>query len=103
MQKQEALFLRQRRHNFVRIVLFGAPFLLCLIELGHPVLDTTNTFRMLSPIVIWWIIMHIMIAPLFALMGWALWLLLEGIRGPIAWTSRVAASTFSVFAIGYEF
>ncbi len=103
MQKQETVFVRQRRHPLVRIVLFGTPLVLCLAELGHPILDPINTIQMLSPIVIWWIALHIMMGPLFALMGWAVWLILEGVSGPIALISRMAACIFSVFAIGYEF
>jgi len=99
---QQALFARSRKTPFLRVVLFGTPLCTCLVELGHPILDRDNTIHMLAPIVTQWIFIHLALAPLFALTGWALWLLLEEVSGILAWISRSATSVFAVGAIGYE-
>lgn len=40
--------------------------------------------------------------PLFALTGWAFFLLLEGVQGRVAAIAKVAACLYAVLAIGYE-
>jgi len=42
--------------------------------------------------------LHLILLPLFALMGAAIWALLEGVGGAAAWAARVAAF---VFLVGY--
>src|SRR5450755_1197515 len=61
-----------------RVVLLGTPAVLVLVELGHPLLDHEHTISMLASINTWWIILHVLLIPLFALMGWAFFLLLQG-------------------------
>jgi hypothetical protein len=85
-----------------RVVLFGTPLLLCILELGHPLLDHMNPIRMLAPIVTWWIILHLLLVPLFALMGWTLFLLLQGIQNSAATLCRYATVVYISFTIGYD-
>jgi hypothetical protein len=42
--------------------------------------------------------LHLLLLPLFALMGVAIWVLLEGVGGAVAWAARVAAF---LFLVGY--
>lgn len=45
----------------------------------------------------WWTTLHILLLPVFPLLGVALWLLLRGVRGPVAWVGRVAAFGYAAF------
>jgi hypothetical protein len=45
----------------------------------------------------WWTILHIVLVPLFPLLGVAHWVLLRGERGVIAWISRIAAFLYIAF------
>src|SRR5689334_15319283 len=91
-----------RQDVFRRIILLGTPLILCLLELGHPLLDHKNPIRMLAPIVTWWITLHLLLIPLFALMGLAFYLLLQDIHNPAATISRWAMAIHVAFAIGYD-
>jgi hypothetical protein len=51
----------------------------------------------LVPIAGWWIALHTIGFVPFALMGAALWMLVEGLRGLAATVSRVAAVVFAVY------
>ncbi len=42
----------------------------------------------------WWQL-HIPLIPLFPLLAAAMWLVLRGVRGPVAWVARVAAYLFA--------
>lgn len=44
----------------------------------------------------WWTL-HIWLIPVFPLVGVAIWVLLRGERGPLAWAARVAAYGFAAF------
>ena len=85
-----------------RVILLGTPVALLLAGLAHPLLDHVHTIQMLTPINTWWIILHVLLIPLFALMGWSFFLLLEGINSRTATVSRYAAIVYTSFAIGYD-
>ncbi|HZS75130.1 MAG TPA: hypothetical protein VFA41_00835 [Ktedonobacteraceae bacterium] len=91
-----------RRDILRRVVLFGTPVVLIILELGHPLLDHMNTIRMLTPIVGWWIVLHVLLIPLFALMGYSMFLLLQGIQSLAATISRCATVIFVAFEVGYD-
>src|SRR5260370_7270819 len=97
MQHDAVLSLRQ--DTLRRIVLFGTPVVLILLELGHPLLDHMNPIKMLAPIALWWIVLHVLLIPLFALMGYSLFLLLQGVQSKPATISRVATVLFVAFAL----
>jgi len=99
---QSPIVSPQRRQIWHRLVLFGTPVTLVILELGHPLLDHMNTIRMLTPIVTWWIILHMLLIPLFALMGYSLFLLLRGVHNLAATTSRCATVIFVAFEVGYD-
>ncbi|GAC1348425.1 MAG: hypothetical protein NVSMB27_16160 [Ktedonobacteraceae bacterium] len=91
-----------RREVLRRIVLLGTPIALIILELGHPLLDHMNPIRMLAPIAMWWIVLHVLLVPLFALMGYSLFLLLQGVHSNAATISRCATIIFVAFEVGYD-
>ncbi|HYL44464.1 MAG TPA: hypothetical protein VEU97_13860 [Ktedonobacteraceae bacterium] len=99
---QSTIDVARRRELLLRVVLLGTPVLLGILELGHPLLDHMNTIKMLAPIVDWWIILHLLLVPLFALMGWTFFLLLRGIQNGAATLCRYATVIYISFSIGYD-
>jgi len=85
-----------------RIVLLGTPVLLGLLELGHPLLDHEHTISMLTPLLTWWIVLHMLLVPLFALMGWTFFLLLDGVQNRAATLCRYVTVVYISFSIGYD-
>lgn len=100
MQNTTAISLHQGMLR--RIVLLGTPAILIILELSHPLLDRVNPIGMLAPIAMWWIILHILLIPFFALMGYSLFLLLQDIHSPAATISRFATVVFVAFEVGYD-
>lgn len=99
---QSATVISPRQNILRRLVLFGTPIALIPLELGHPLLDHANPIGMLAPIAAWWIVLHILLVPLFALMGYSLFLLLQGIHSTAATISRCATVIFVAFEVGYD-
>jgi hypothetical protein len=85
-----------RRLALRRIVLLGTPLGLTVLMLFHPSPYDDVTGE-LVPIAGWWIALHTIGFVLFALMGAAVWMLTEGLRGVVATLSRVAAVVFALF------
>ncbi len=92
----------RRQDVLRRVVLLGTPLILGILELGHPLLDHMNPIKMLAPIATWWIILHLLLVPLFALMGWMLFLLLQDVHNRAATVSRYATVVYISFTIGYD-
>ena len=99
---QNVIVSSQSQSVLRRVVLLGTPLLLGILELGHPLLDHMNPIKMLAPIATWWIILHLLLVPLFALMGWTFFLLLQGIQNKAATLCRYATVTYISFTIGYD-
>jgi hypothetical protein len=74
-----------------RLLLIGTPLVLALLMIVHQLIDQFE--RPLA-----FLELHLLLLPLFALMGVAIWVLLEGIGGAVAWAARVAAF---LFLVGY--
>ena len=91
-----------RQHVWHRWVLFGTPLMLGVLELGHPLLNHEDTIGMLRPIAAWWIVLHLLLVPLFVLMGWTFFLLLRGVENRAATLSRYATVVYVAFSIGYD-
>ena len=79
-----------------RLVLLGTPLALAALMLFHPS-PYDDVARDLVPIAGFWTALHAVQFVLFALMGWAVWLLVEGLGGVAATVSRVAAAVFVLF------
>ncbi len=79
-----------------RAVLLGSPLTLAILEFFHPLVsrDVAGT---LFPVASWWVTLHVVQLVLFALVGAALWLLTDGLRGVAATVSRLGAAAFVVF------
>ncbi len=74
----------------LRVVLPAAPALLCAaVGLSHPVFLTPQTAGA-------WRLGHLLLLPLFPLVGLALVWLLRGERNPLAWVARVLAYGWAV-------
>src|SRR5260370_42418712 len=99
---QHDAVLSPRQDTLRRLVLFGTPVVLILLELGHPLLDHMNPIKMLAPIALWWIVLHVLLIPMFALMGYSLFLLLQGVQSRAATISRFATVVFVAFEVGYD-
>src|SRR5260370_38472046 len=99
---QDTIVPSRREEVVHRVVLLGTPVTLVILELGHPLLDRMNPINMLAPIATWWIVLHVLLVPLFALMGWALFLLIRNLHSRAATVSRYATVVFTAFAIEYD-
>ena len=74
-----------------RLVLIGTPLALAPLMVLHQLIDQVEQPEA-------FLVLHLLLLPLFALMGVAIWALLEGVDGGAAWAARVAAF---VFLVGY--
>ena len=99
---QHILVDKHRVNLLRRSILFGTPLMLGLLEIGHPLLNHMHTINTLAPIVSWWIILHVLQIPLSGLMGYAFFLLLQGIHNNAANLSRCAVVIYIPFVIGYD-
>lgn len=72
------------------LVVAGPPIVLAGFGLTHPVDLTPDT----AP---WWTTLHILLIPVFPLLGVAHWLLVRGVPGLLAGVSRVAAFGYVTF------
>jgi len=80
-----------RRLALRRLLLIGTPLVLALLMVVHQLIDQFD-----QPSA--FLVLHLILLPLFALMGVAIWVLLEGVSGAVAWAARVSAF---VFLVGY--
>ena len=74
-----------------RLLLIGTPLVLASLMIVHQLIDQFE-----RPIA--FLELHLLLLPLFALMGVAIRVLLEDIGGAVAWAARVAAF---LFLVGY--
>ncbi|GAB7193544.1 hypothetical protein NUM3379_42540 [Kineococcus sp. NUM-3379] len=74
--------VRERRAVLLAVVL--PPLLLAVVGLFHPHHLDAGTAS-------WWTLMHVLLLPVFPLLGVAHWVLLRGEPGVLAWLSRTAA------------
>ena len=78
-------------------VMFGAPALLGILELGHPAFSPWDpVIDTLAPIALWWTALHVVQVPLFGLLGLAVVLLLVDLHSRAAQISRCAIAVFVV-------
>ncbi len=65
-------------------------------------LGTTHPMHLDGGTAGWWFHLHLLLIPLFPLLGINLWWLLAGERGPLAWVGRVAAFVYLTFYGGLD-
>jgi len=71
------------------------PLVLAGVGLSHPTLLSTGS----AP---WWTTMHLVLLPLFPLLGVAIWVLLRHDRTAVGWGGRVAAVVYTAFYGGLD-
>jgi len=76
-----------------RTLLFAPPALLSIVNFRHPIL-TAPIYRSVSPHLPWWSTLHLLNLGLFALLGLAVYLLLDRVHNAAATLSRVALAVF---------
>jgi hypothetical protein len=74
-----------------RLLLVGTPLVLAFLMIVHQLIDQVEQPGA-------FLALHLVLLPLFALMGVTIWTLLEGVSGAVAWAARAAAF---VFLVGY--
>ncbi len=79
---------------FRRLVLFGTPLVTGTLEITHPAHPFAGPE--------WWLALHVLQVPLFALLALAVGLLTSGLPGPLPLLSRLAAGVFAAFYIAYD-
>ena len=86
----------ERMKTWTRAALVAAPApALALAGLVHPSdLDASTAHR-------WWTL-HVVLLPVFPLLGGSVWLLLRGERGPVPALARLAAYGFATFYTGLD-
>jgi len=84
-------------HPFLRrIIVLGTPLAVGILNLFHP------SSMAIRPNLDWWITLHILNLPLFALLGLAAMLLLDGKPGLVATCSRVLLAIFAVLYPAFD-
>ena len=78
-------------------VLLGTPLTLSLLMLLLHPSPYDDVAGELVPIAGFWTLLHTVQFVLFALMGWAVWMLVDGLSGIAATVSRMAAAVFVLF------
>ncbi len=90
----------------VRLVILGAPLALGLVEVWHfeslpfdseGELGPFTRFRTLAPVADQWLIVHLLQAPLLALVGLAVYLMVRELGGAAAAVARFSMVVFVVF------
>lgn len=71
------------------------PVVLAGVGLSHPTLLSTESAS-------WWTTMHLVLLPLFPLLGVAIWVLLRHDRTAVGWGGRVAAVIYTAFYGGLD-
>ena len=80
-----------------KLVIFGVPLVLGLIETAHPALWPNDPiFPIVHAIATWWTVLHVLQVPLFALLGFAVLFLIEELKSPFATISRYSIILFIV-------
>jgi hypothetical protein len=103
----------QNQPHLRRLILFGTPLLTGALLLFHPLPDQTEMrpldqlgglgiYTLLAPIADQFLIVHVLFAPVLALLGLTVFLLLDGVRSFAATMSRLYAFIFAVSYIMYE-
>ncbi|MDQ6604850.1 MAG: hypothetical protein M3Z19_19175 [Chloroflexota bacterium] len=86
-----------RKSAVQRSVILGAPLAVGIADLTHPTFTKeVGIYHGVLAHLNWWIILHLVQIPLFALLGLAAYFLLDGIAGPAARVSRCALAVFLV-------
>jgi hypothetical protein len=85
-----------------RVVMFGVPAVAAIVELFHPRVSPAILVGDHSGVLATWLAVHVVQLFLFALMAWAVLLLLDGQRGRLAGLARFSLVGFAVIYGSYD-
>ena len=80
-----------------RLIVIGAPLGLGLLELSHPIVPPTDVLHHMQPHAAWWIAIHMLQLPLFALLAVAMALAVGGAQIRAAVVGRLGLAVFALF------
>lgn len=83
------------------LVLFATPLLLGATLWFHPG-GGEDTYASLVPVLDAWVTVHVLLLPLFGLLGVSLYLLLDGYDGRVATVGRAGVATYLVCYVPFE-
>ncbi|MEY7849193.1 hypothetical protein AB7C87_08340 [Natrarchaeobius sp. A-rgal3] len=83
------------------LVLLATPVALGAVLWVHPH-GGENLYESLSPVADTWYFIHVLLLPLFGLLGISLYVLLNGYDGPVATIGRIGTAIYLVFYLGFE-
>ncbi|WP_343161658.1 hypothetical protein [Natrialba sp. INN-245] len=83
------------------LVLLVTPVALGAVLWIHPH-GGENMYESLAPVADTWYYIHVVLLPLFGLLGISLYVLLNGYSGPVATIGRIGAAIYLVFYLGFE-
>jgi hypothetical protein len=86
-----------------RIILFGAPLFVGVINIFHPVhFEPTGVYEDIHGVVGWWIVLHVLNLFGFALLGLAAYLLIQDEHGVAATIAKIAIAIFIPTYAGFD-
>lgn len=85
-----------------QIILYGAPFLMLVLSLLHPISHSDSIIADLQPQLDLWFTVHLLMLVVIGLLGVALWLLVDGLDGIAAQVARVAVVIFVPFYAAFD-
>jgi hypothetical protein len=83
------------------MTVIGAPIALAVLELWHP-LFAADGGESLVPVADRWLVVHLLQLPLFALLGVALYLLVDGLPGVAPAVARIGAIVFAALYAAFD-
>jgi hypothetical protein len=84
-------------------IMIGAPLFVGVVNLAHPiVMATPSVYHAVLHNLDWWILLHVLNLAGFALLGLAVYLLMQHERGVAAALSKVAIAVFVPFYVGFD-
>src|ERR1041384_4634610 len=89
--------------EFRRLIFFGAPLFIGVINIFHPVhFAPTGIYEDIHGVVGWWIILHVLNLFGFALLGLAAYLLIQDQHGSAATVAKIAIALFVPTYAGFD-
>ena len=85
-----------------RLILFGAPLSLGILDIFHPVIGPAGVAGTIIPKADWWLTLHVIQLPLLGLLGLAALMLTEGLSDWAAVLSRISVWLFMVFYLAVD-
>ncbi|WP_174811777.1 hypothetical protein [Salinadaptatus halalkaliphilus] len=83
------------------LLLVGTPIALGGVLAVHPH-GGTDLYESLAPVADVWLYVHLLLLPLFALLGVSLYLLLADFAGPVATAGRIGVAVYLVTYLAFE-